>query len=230
MEPVVAFPTECPVSQTLLTMMKTKNFLSLAGMTLALLLPVSLSAQTLQLSVTLNPDLDAEATGQGTMTIDPSTQQYALSLNIVGLEQDDLAGADLYVGPADGTGVTVDDLDILDFEGDANLLVGVFFRTLPAEYLGDLFSGMMIVRIQIKDTEGQPTPGISGPLVLDAQAQSQLLNFSCRGMINPGNGKAGILIGGLSSTARTDRADALYRRWPDKMGAQEPEGHRSHGL
>lgn len=196
MEPVVAFPTECPVALTLFNMMKTRNLLSLAGLALALLLPVSLSAETLQLSVILTPDGATQATGQGTMTIDPSTQNYVLALNIVGLEQGDLASAGLYVGPTDGTGVKVDDLDTTSFEGDANLLVGVFSKTLPAEYLGDLFSGMVTVSIQIQGT-GEPIPGISGSLELDSQAQSQLLNFSCRGMINPGNGKAGILIGGF---------------------------------
>ncbi len=101
--------------------------------------------------------------------------------------------ADLYVGPAEDAGSIVDEFKTSDFKGDANLLVGVFAKTLPDEYLGDLLSGMITVRIQIQGTDQR----ISGPLNLDSQTQSQLLNFSCRGMINPGNGKAGILIGGF---------------------------------
>jgi uncharacterized surface protein with fasciclin (FAS1) repeats len=179
--------------------MKIRLLNSLAGLTLFCLLPAYLSAESLHLSASLDPDQEvpavtSEAAGEATMSIDPASRDFVLTVNIVGLDPANLTGAHLHLAPAGANGPVVVSLDLALFQGDANLLVGVFSDALPAENLGDLLSGAMYINVH---TDDNPSGEIRGQLFLDTQIGNQLLNFSCRGMINPGNGKAGILIGGF---------------------------------
>jgi hypothetical protein len=127
--------------------------------------------------------------GEAAMGIDPETRTFNLTINIVGLNSPMTAA---YMQVEDGPSIV--DLPTAQFNGDENLMVGVFGGTFPSADLGDLLAGNVFVMIE---TEDQPEGEIRGSLGLEADAGNQLLNFSCRGMVNPGNGKAGILIGGF---------------------------------
>lgn len=149
------------------------------------------SAEPLGLSATLTPDYALiegvpYPVGEADMQIDPETREFGLSIAIVGLTTP-ITAANLQ----NESGKPIVLFDIDQFEGDANLTVGAFADTLPSEYLGSLLSGE--IDLVIEFSEG----ALRGGFVLGTEDANQLLNFSCRGMVNPGNGKAGILIGGF---------------------------------
>ena len=67
----------------------------------------------------------------------------------------------------------------------------------PAESIGDLLLGNTYVNIH---TEAflAPLAELRGQLLPMQTSSDSLVNFSTRGMVNPGNGKAALLIGGLA--------------------------------
>ena len=128
----------------------------LAGLIFSCLLPAYLSAESLHLSASLDPDQEVPAVtsgaaGEATMSIDPASRDFVLNVNIVGLDPAKLTGAHLHVAPAGINGPVVITLDITLFQGDANLLVGVFSDNLPAENLGDLLSHGMYINVHTED-------------------------------------------------------------------------------
>ncbi|RKX32818.1 MAG: hypothetical protein DRP71_11505 [Verrucomicrobia bacterium] len=188
--------------------MKMRLLTSLAGLTLSVLLPATISAEPLQLSASLessqvvpdppaeDPPVDSDAAGEAVMVVEPSTGDFQLTINIVGLAKDDITAVGLHLAPEEENGPLVYKLNPDQFAGDANLLVGHFEDTVLGKDLGHLLAGNIYIKVDT-DTTIYPDGEIRGQLMLDIQVGNQLLNFSCRGMINPGNGKAGILIGGF---------------------------------
>jgi len=181
--------------------MKMRSLTSLAGLFLSLLLPATISAEPLQLSASLDssqvitdPPVKSDATGEAVMVVEPSTGDFQLTINIIGLAKDEITAAHLHLAPKGENGEVIYKLDLDQFVGNANLLVGHFLDTVQGKELGILLAGNVYINVHTVDNPGGE---IRGQLYLDKQVGNQLLNFSCRGMINPGNGKAGILIGGF---------------------------------
>lgn len=171
--------------------MKRHN-LRLAGILLVAGLTASAaSADALSLSGSLPPTETTVGApvGEAAMQVDPETRKFDLTINIVGLTNEMTAA---YLQVEDGPSIV--DLDIDQFSGDENLMVGAFSGFFPSEDLGSLLGGNVFINVE---TDAYPDGEIRGLLGLNPEAGNQLLNFSCRGMVNPGNGKAGILIGGF---------------------------------
>ena len=179
--------------------MKDKLTLLTLGLLVSAFIPTASSAGNLRLSASLEgsqevPPNDSLAVGEAVLEIDPSTRDFFLAVNVIGLETVDIIRAHLHKAPAGVNGPVIVPLDISLFAGDANLLTGHFSDTLVSKDLGDLLGGSVYLNVH---TTEYPGGEIRGQLFLSPQAENQILNLSCRGMINPGNGKAGILIGGF---------------------------------
>ena len=177
----------------------------LLGLLVPVITSVASAADAIQLSASLTgnqevPAVVSSAAGGAKMEIDPVTREFQLTVHIVGLNVTDPAddatvtAAHLHKAAAGENGGVIFPLDISMFQGDADFLVGQFSGTLESMDLGELLAGNVYVNVH---TTANPGGEIRGQLGLDNQSTNQLLNFSSRGMINPGNGKAGILIGGF---------------------------------
>lgn len=174
--------------------MKSNPILLLSAVLASGLAALSVSADPLSLSGSLIPtyattDPATDPVGEAAMQVYPETRDFNITLNIVGLTNEMTAA---YLQVDDGLPIL--DLDINVFDGDENLMVGAFSGIFPSDDLGSLLGGNVYINIE---TDAYPEGEIRGSLGLETEAGSQLLNFSCRGMVNPGNGKAGILIGGF---------------------------------
>lgn len=142
------------------------------------------------------PPTTSTAVGEAALVLDPATGDYTLSISVTGLANT-ITMAHLHQAAVGVNGPAIAPLDIAEFSGDANLTTAQFNGTLTADQIGPVLAGETYVNIH---TDVEAGGEIRGQLILDASKPGSLAALSCRGFINPGNGKSGILIGGFIIT------------------------------
>lgn len=135
------------------------------------------------------------AVGSAILTLDTDTNTFDISINISGLIND-LTASHIHVGaPGESGGVIVDigDMSVYDVIGDFYIYQanGISF---PAANLVDLLAGKTYVNFH---TTEYPSGEVRGQLPQIEDNNDSLVALSTRGLVNPGNGKASLLIGGL---------------------------------
>lgn len=160
------------------------------------------------------PVTDTNGLGSAVLLLDTETLTYDLEINISGLPET-INAAHIHAAPAgDNGGVIVNLLD----EGDEAFEELGSFKSYsvtgkpfdPAE-LANLLAGDTYLNFH---TDANPSGEVRGQLLPMEMSSDSLVNFSTRGMVNPGNGKAGLLIGGL---ALKERKTILFRMVADSL-------------
>ncbi len=158
--------------------------------------------------------------GAAVLTFDSETGLFDLTVNISGVEVP-ITAAHIHMGGAGSNGPVILPLVVEDFavlgEFVSYSLTGA---SIPAEgeidgaplgSLQSLLSGFAYLNFH---TERNPGGELRGQLLPMEMNSDALVNFSTRGMVNPGNGKAGLLIGGL---ALSETKTILFRMVAESM-------------
>jgi hypothetical protein len=138
---------------------------------------------------------DSLAVGAGILVLDTELNTFDLSINVSGLVNE-LTLSHIHAAPVGENGPVIVDIgdmtvyDVMDnfYSYEAT---GVPF---PPEELVNLLAGNTYLNFHT-DVFGDGE--IRGQLNYMESDSDSLVNLSTRGMVNPGNGKAGLLIGGL---------------------------------
>lgn len=159
---------------------------------------VAVSAAPVRLSASLTGDQEtpptgSTAVGSAQLFVDPATGDYQLDLSITGLVEE-VSGIHMHEAAVGVAGAVVVPLDEAAITGDVNLQAATYTGTLDPAVIGPLLTGGTYLNVH---TASYPGGEIRGQWFVDEVADGAMLNFSCRGHVNPGNGKAGILIGGF---------------------------------
>lgn len=176
-------------------------YLSLCRFTLlfVVVFAVSLRADVLRFTAELKgtnevPANLSTATGRAELVYDPATQIYTAHITVAGLATA-LTSSHIHEAVAGANGAVV-----INFGGAAaytaaagGFYAGTFTGTYTAD-LSKLLGGGAYVNIHSTAFAGGE---IRGQLVLQPRVQESLLNYSARGLINPGNGRVGTIIGGF---------------------------------
>jgi uncharacterized surface protein with fasciclin (FAS1) repeats len=167
---------------------------------LAVVVTSSASAAVLRLRAELLatnevPANASTATGRAIVFYDTDTKRYTATVSVSGLSSA-LTGSHIHDGVAGANGPVV-----IDFGGAAayantgpgGFYSGTFSGTYTAD-VGKLLAAGAYVNVH---TTTNPGGEIRGQLVLETTSNERLLNYSARGFVNPGNGRAGTLFGGF---------------------------------
>ncbi len=155
---------------------------------------------------------DSSAIGASILILDTEVNTFDLSINISGLTND-LTLSHIHAAPAGLNGpviVDIGDMSVYDVVGD-------FYRyqvedvPFPPEELVNLLADNTYLNFHTSVFEAGEVRGQLVPMSIDNDA---LVNMSTRGMLNPGNGKAGLLIGGL---VLQERKTILFRMVADSL-------------
>lgn len=133
-------------------------------------------------------DTGSEATGTAILTLDTDTGDFELTVAVNGMQEAITAS---HIHDPDGV---IFDIGT-DYTPTGTLLSESIADNFPAESIGDLLLGNTYVKIH---TASFPGGEVRGQLLPMEMSSDSLVNFSTRGMVNPGNGEAGLLIGGLA--------------------------------
>ena len=146
------------------------------------------------------------AVGSAILTLDTEQNTFDLTINLNGLANP-LTDSHIHVGaPGSNGGVIVDIGDMT-----AYTVIGEFYSyeavdvAFPSENLVELLAGNTYLNFHTAEEEAGE---IRGQLLPIESNGDSLLGLSTRGMVNPGNGKAALLIGGL---VLTERKTVLFR-------------------
>jgi len=137
---------------------------------------------------TFSPD------GAVRMTVDLADRSFELEASFTGLTSE-VTVAHIHEAPAGETGPIIVDLDPasnLSSVGPMGVLA--VEGTLAPDQLSALLAGETYVNVH---TEVNAPGEIRGQLLPIDQEPDDILNFSSRGLVNPGQGVAAILIGGF---------------------------------
>ena len=135
------------------------------------------------------------AIGRAVVQYDTSTKAYSATITVSGLLSA-LTGSHIHVGNAGGNGPVV-----TDFGAAAAYAVtaagGFYAGTFTGTFGGDV--GALLAAGTYVNVHSTRFPGgeIRGQLFLENTTSERLLNYSARGFVNPGNGRAGTLYGGF---------------------------------
>jgi hypothetical protein len=155
-------------------------------------------AATLKFGGPINGDqatTDSLAVGSGMLILDTELNTFDLSINISGLVNY-LTLSHIHVAPFGANGpviVYIGDMSVYDVMGNfySYAATDVHF---PPEELVNLLAGNTYLNFH---TDIFGAGEVRGQLNFMDSGSDALVNLSTRGMVNPGNGKAGLLIGGL---------------------------------
>ena len=182
-------------NQSCLQILRHAGLLALAG---CLVSPASAAMLRLRaelLGINEVPSVTTTATGRAILLYDTSTKAFSATVTVSGLSSA-LTASHIHDGTA-GTNGPV----FIDFGGPAAYPVvspgGFYAGSFSGPYTGDvgkLLSGGAYVNAHSTNFSGGE---IRGQLVLESTATELLLNYSARGFVNPGNGRAGTLFGGF---------------------------------
>ncbi len=154
------------------------------------------------------------AAGSAVLTLDTETLTYDLKIDIAGLPET-INAAHIHSAPVGVNGGVI--VNLLDEEDESFEELGSFKRYSVAGKpfdpagLASLFGGDTYLNFH---TDAFPGGEVRGQLLPIEESSDALVNFSTRGMVNPGNGKAGLLIGGL---ALQERKTILFRMVADSL-------------
>lgn len=141
------------------------------------------------------PANPSTATGRAIVFYDTNTQKYTATVSVSGLSSA-LTGSHIHEGPAGSNGPVVTNFG--PAAAYANSGPGGFYSgTFTGTYTGDvgkLLAAGAYVNVHSANNLGGE---IRGQLVLETTSNERLLNYSARGFVNPGNGRAGTLFGGF---------------------------------
>lgn len=133
---------------------------------------------------------DSTAIGAAILLLDTETNTFDLTINISGLANA-LTDSHIHRAPVGLNGPSIVDIG----NASAYDVMGEFYSysaagiAFPPEELVNLMAGGTYLNFAEGEVRGQLLPMEMG--------RDALVNFSTRGMVNPGNGKAALLIGGL---------------------------------
>ena len=146
------------------------------------------------------------AVGSAIVTLETEQNTFDLTININGLAND-LSASHIHIGaPGVNGGVIVDIGDMAVYD-----VIGEFYSyqatdvAFPSENLVDLLAGETYLNFHTSEFAAGEVRGQLLPIEVDGDS---LLGLSTRGMVNPGQGKAALLIGGL---VLTERKTILFR-------------------
>lgn len=142
--------------------------------------------------VPANPSM---ATGRATVSDKTDTKRYPATVTVSG-RSSALTGSHVHDAVAGANGPVV-----IDFGGAAayatmgpgGFYSGTFAGTDTAD-VGKLLAAGAYVKVH---TTTNPGGESRGQLVLETASNERLLNYSARGFVDPGNGRAGTLFGGF---------------------------------
>jgi len=160
------------------------------------------------------PVTETNAVGSAILLLDTEELTYDLEINISGLPET-INAAHIHSAPAGVNGGVI--VDLLDEEDEAFDELGSFKsyrvtgKAFEAAELANLLAGNTYLNFH---TDTNPSGEVRGQLLPMEMNSDSLVNFSTRGMVNPGNGKAGLLIGGL---ALKERKTILFRMVADSL-------------
>lgn len=152
------------------------------------------------------------AVGSAIVTLDTELNTFDLTINISGLAND-LSASHIHVGPPDTDGgviVDIGDMSVYD-------VIGEFYSyqatdvAFPPENLVELLAGNTYLNFHTSEFADGEVRGQLLPIEVDGDS---LLGLSTRGMVNPGQGKAALLIGGV---VLTERKTILFRMISDSL-------------
>ncbi len=157
------------------------------------------------------PAVTTEASGMAELTLYPETMTYKLTVTATGLTSG-LTGSHLHEAAAGTNGAVVIGLgDATAYTAAAN---GFYAGTFEGSYTGDLaalLAGNTYLNLHTTD---QPAGELRGQLLRQVDGQITALNYSGRGLINPGNGRVGTIVGGFVLGAETQ---VLIRAMGDSL-------------
>lgn len=144
------------------------------------------------------PEEPSMAMGSAVLTLDTETLNFDLTIHINGLEES-INLAHIHAAPAEANGgVIIDLLDEVDESFDelgAFKSYAVTNKPFDPSQIANLLSGDTYLNFH---TDAFSSGEIRGQLAPVDMSTDSIVNFSTRGMVNPGNGKAALLIGGLA--------------------------------
>lgn len=156
-------------------------------------------AEVLRFTTTLSganevPAVSSMGSGRAELTLDTATNTFTAYVQVTGLGSA-LAASHIHEGAAGSNGPVVVGLGgASSYVAAAN---GFYAGKFTGAYTGDvakLIAGGAYVNVHSANV---PSGELRGQLRLAPATQEHLLNFSSRGLINPGNGRAGTLYGGF---------------------------------
>jgi uncharacterized surface protein with fasciclin (FAS1) repeats len=147
------------------------------------------------LAVNEVPANPSTATGRAIVFYDTDTRRYTATVSVSGLSAA-LTGSHIHEALAGANGPVVTDFGAA--AAYANSGPGGFYSgTFTGTYTGDV--GKLLGAGAYVNVHSTTYPGgeIRGQLVLETTSNERLINYSARGFVNPGNGRAGTLFGGF---------------------------------
>ena len=144
------------------------------------------------------PKPASDAMGSAVLLLDTESLTYDLTIHINGLAAS-IDMAHIHAAPAGANGAVI--VDLLDDVDEAFDELGAFKsysvsdKPFDPTQLGNLLAGDTYLNFHTGD---YPAGEVRGQLLPMEMSSDSIVNFSTRGMVNPGNGKAALLIGGLS--------------------------------
>lgn len=141
------------------------------------------------------PANPSTATGRAIVFYDTDTRKYTATVSVSGLSSA-LTGSHIHEALAGANGPVVTDFGAA--AAYANTGPGGFYSgSFTGTYTGDV--GKLLGAGAYVNVHSTTYPGgeIRGQLVLETTSNERLLNYSARGFVNPGNGRAGTLFGGF---------------------------------
>jgi len=158
-------------------------------------------------------ETDSEAKGSAILILDTVEGTFDLSVSI-GFMENDITAAHIHLAAAvEGDPeppiftLELSDFTLIEKFVSYNLSGGVF----PAESMAALLAGETYVNFHTAENGGGEVRGQLVPMEMNSDS---LVNFSTRGMVNAGNGKASLLIGGL---ALVETKTILFRMVADSL-------------
>lgn len=147
------------------------------------------------LAVNEVPANPSTATGRAIVFYDTDTRRYTATVSVSGLSAA-LTGSHIHEALAGANGPVVTDFGAA--AAYANSGPGGFYSgTFTGTYTGDV--GKLLGAGAYVNVHSTTYPGgeIRGQLVLETTSNERLINYSARGFVNSGNGRAGTLFGGF---------------------------------
>ncbi|WP_221029354.1 fasciclin domain-containing protein [Actomonas aquatica] len=140
------------------------------------------------------PAVSTDATGTAELWLYPETNTYTLSVTTTGLSGA-ITGSHIHEAAAGSNGAVA--IGLGDFSSYTAAAGGFYAGTFSGDYDGDLealLAGEAYVNIH---TAINPGGELRGQLNRQIDGRITALNYSARGLINPGNGRVGTIIGGF---------------------------------
>jgi uncharacterized surface protein with fasciclin (FAS1) repeats/Cu/Zn superoxide dismutase len=175
--------------------MKMKLVCAVFGATLA---AATLTASQFRLVAEINEGAEtvptgSPATGRAVMHIDTTDLSYHLTINLQGLENE-LTGSHIHEGAPGQDGGVVEPLGGADSYFTLNGFYAAEFEGTYGGNLGQLLAGNAYLNFH---TNQFPAGEIRGQLMLAEEETQNLVNLSTRGMVDPQQSAASVLISGF---------------------------------